>query len=197
MNSCINWGEDEAVPSKPGLGTEGGLGAVFPAGVRLFPGAPQCPALRLLALDTDSFMLKFCGAQREGERGWERTGRRRRPAKAGRGAKGLHYLKFKGFAALPLTPGVRASVPYLQAGNELLLLLLAPLCACRGAEAASCIHREAVTWLEISSQHWHTVCRVAVQTPASLGTFLFSLHITLEFLNFLMSYSHKTTVAAP
>lgn len=69
MNSCINWGEDEAVPSKPGLGTEGGLGAVFPAGVRLFPGAPQCPALRLLALDTDSFMLKFCGAQREGERG--------------------------------------------------------------------------------------------------------------------------------
>lgn len=57
------------MPSKPGLGTEGGLGAVFPAGVRLFPGAPQCPALRLLALDTDSFMLKFCGAQREGERG--------------------------------------------------------------------------------------------------------------------------------
>lgn len=153
VNPYINWGQDEAVPSKPGLGTEDGLGAVFPAGVRLFPGAPRCPALRLVALDTDSFMLKFCGAQREGERGWERAGRRR-PAKAERGAKGLLYLRFKGFAAL--TPGVRAPVPYLQAGNELLLLLLAPLCACRGAEAASCIHREAVTWLEIS-QHWHTV----------------------------------------
>lgn len=175
---------------------------MLPAGVRLFPRALQCPALRLVALHTDSFMLNFCRAQCKGERRRERTGRRRRPAKAEHVAKGLHYLRFKGFAALPLTPGVRASVPYLQAGNKLLLLLLTPLCARRGAEGASCTRgawcREAVTWLEISFQPWHTVCVVlAVQTPASLGTFLLSLHITLEFLNFLMAYSHKTAVAAP
>ena len=35
--------------------------------------------------------------------------------------KGLHYMRVKGFTALPLIPGVRASVPHLRTGNKLLL----------------------------------------------------------------------------
>lgn len=35
--------------------------------------------------------------------------------------KGLHYLRVKGFTALPLIPGVRASVPHLRIGNKLFL----------------------------------------------------------------------------
>lgn len=35
--------------------------------------------------------------------------------------KGLHYLRVKGLTALPLIPGVRASVPHLQIGNTLFL----------------------------------------------------------------------------
>lgn len=35
--------------------------------------------------------------------------------------KGLHYLRVKGFTALPLIPGMRALVPHLRIGNKLLL----------------------------------------------------------------------------
>lgn len=35
--------------------------------------------------------------------------------------KVLHYLRVKGFTALPLIPGVRASVHHLRIGNKLLL----------------------------------------------------------------------------
>lgn len=35
--------------------------------------------------------------------------------------KGLHYLRVKGFTALPLIPSVSASVPHLQTADKLLL----------------------------------------------------------------------------
>lgn len=60
-------------------------------------------------------------------------------SKRGACRQGLRYLTVKGFTAVPLIPGVRASVPHLRIGNKLLLTVsqLRNLWSCSGTETVS------------------------------------------------------------